>query len=71
MVPLKYPSNFWRTLEMHLINCETNVILSWSEKRVIDLILLQIKQLYVLYIPIVTLSTQDNAKNIATIEIRF
>ena len=56
---------------MHLINCETNVILSWSEKCVIDLILLQIKQLYVLYIPIVTLSTQDNAKNIATIEIRF
>ena len=22
MVPLKYPSNFWRTLEMPLINCE-------------------------------------------------
>ena len=37
MVPLKYPSNFWKTLEMHLINCETNVILSWSEKCVIDL----------------------------------
>ena len=24
MVPLKYPSNFWRTLEMPLINCEVN-----------------------------------------------
>ena len=27
MVPLKYLSNFWRTLEMSLINCEVNLIL--------------------------------------------
>ena len=27
MVPLKYLSNFWRTLEMPLINCE---VLTWS-----------------------------------------
>ena len=27
MVPLKYLSNFWRTLEMPLINCEDNLIL--------------------------------------------
>ena len=26
MVPLKYLSNFWRTLEMPLINCEDNLI---------------------------------------------
>ena len=26
MVPLKYLSNFWRTLEMLLINCEVNLI---------------------------------------------
>ena len=26
MVPLKYLSNFWRTLEMTLINCEVNLI---------------------------------------------
>ena len=25
-VPLKYLSNFWRTLEMPLINCEVNLI---------------------------------------------
>ena len=31
MVPLKYLSNFWRTLEMHLINCEISLILTWSE----------------------------------------
>ena len=28
MVPLKYLSNFWRTLEMPLINCEINLILT-------------------------------------------
>ena len=35
MVPLKYLSNFWRTLEMPLINCEVNLILTWSENYVI------------------------------------
>ena len=29
MVLLKYLSNFWRTLEMPLINCEVNLILTW------------------------------------------
>ena len=29
IVPLKYLSNFWRTLEMPLINCEVNLILTW------------------------------------------
>ena len=35
MVPLKHLSNFWRTLAMPLINCEVNLILTWSEKCVI------------------------------------
>ena len=30
MVPLKYLSNFWRALEMPLLNCEVNLILTWS-----------------------------------------
>ena len=30
MVPLKYLSNFWSTLEMLLINCEVELILTWS-----------------------------------------
>ena len=30
IVPLKYVSNFWRTLEMPLIHCEVNLILAWS-----------------------------------------
>ena len=29
MVLLKYISNFWRTLETPLINCEINLILTW------------------------------------------
>ena len=28
IVPLKYLSNFWRTLEMPLINCEVNLVLT-------------------------------------------
>ena len=35
MVPLKYLSNFWRTLEMPLINCEINLHLNWSKKCVL------------------------------------
>ena len=35
MVPLKYLTNFWRTLEMRLINCAVNLILTWSSTRVI------------------------------------
>ena len=31
MIPLKYLSNFWRTLEIPLIKCEINLILTWSE----------------------------------------
>ena len=31
MVPLKYLSNFWRTLEMLLTTCEINLILTWSK----------------------------------------
>ena len=65
MVPLKYLSNFWRTLEVPLINCEVNLILTCSLNCVI---------IYstgagrfaitdrILYVPAVTLSTQENTK---------
>ena len=67
MVPLKYleNSNFWRTLEMPLINCEINLIFTWSDKRVLSndtrattFALTDTK----LYDPVVISSTQDNAK---------
>ena len=35
IVALKYLSNFWRTLGMPLINCEVNLILTWSRSCVI------------------------------------
>ena len=63
MVPLKYLSNFWRTLEMPFINCEVNLILTWSSTCVITesngagtFAITDTK----LYLPVVTLSTQEN-----------
>ena len=35
IVPLKYLRDFWRTLEMLLINCEINFVLTWSSACVI------------------------------------
>ena len=35
MVPLKYLSNFWRTPEMPLINCEVELVLNGSANCVI------------------------------------
>ena len=35
IVPLKYLSNFWRTLDIPLINCEINLILTWSKNCVL------------------------------------
>ena len=35
MMPLKFLSNFWRTLEMPLINCEINLDINWSKNRVV------------------------------------
>ena len=57
MVPLKYLSNFWRTLEMPLINCEVNLILTWSSTCVIT-----DSNGAKLYVPKVALSTRENTK---------
>ena len=68
MVPVKYLSNFWRTLEMPLINCEFNLILTWSSKCVIIATVNQNQNAKFaitdtkLYVPVVTLSTQENTK---------
>ena len=65
IVPLKYLSNFWRTLQMPLIHCEVNLILTWSSTCVItnstSAGIFPITDTK-LYIPVVTLSIQDNAK---------
>ena len=35
VVPLKYLSNFWRSLEMPLINCKVELSLNWIENCVL------------------------------------
>ena len=68
MVPLKYFFNFWRTLEMPLINCEVNLILTWSANCVLIATAIQNQAATFeitdtkLYVPVVTLSTQENSK---------
>ena len=78
IVPLKYLSNFWRTLEMSLINCEINLDLKWSKNCVIVAtdVADQEKTLFSttdtkLYVPVVTLSTQDNAKQLKQLVFGF
>ena len=65
LVPLKHLSNFWRALEMFLINSEINLILTWSENYVISSATGEANFNVTdtkLYVPVVTVSTQDNAK---------
>ena len=35
VIPLKHLSNFWRALNIPLINCEVELILTWSNKCVL------------------------------------
>ena len=74
IVPLKYLSNFWRTLEMLLINCEVNLLLAWSKDCVITNSTGEGKFAITdtkLYFSVVTLSTQDNAKLLQQLEFSF
>ena len=73
-MPLKYLTNFWRTLEMPLINCEVNLDLTWSRDCVITnstgagkFAITETK----FYVPVVTLSTQDNAKLLQQVKSGF
>ena len=68
MAPLKYLCNFWRTLEMPLINSKINLMLTWSSNCVIvstnvanQIAIFAITDTK-LYAPVVTLAIQDNAK---------
>ena len=63
VVPLKYLSNFFRLLEMPLINCKIKLNLSWKKERVLSnqagaavFIINDTK----LYVSVVTLSKEDN-----------
>ena len=54
---LKYLSNSWKSLEMPLISCEINLNLTCHQNTLF--LIEHVKQLYVL---VVTLSSQANAK---------
>ena len=81
VVPLKYLSNFWRSLDIPLINCEVEIILTWTKNCVLaDMtaraaennndppvivattgLEFQIKDTK-LYVPVVTLSKENDIK---------
>ena len=66
-VPLKYLSNFWRSLQMALINCKVELSLKWIENCVLTAAINANKVIFKitdakLYVPIVTLSIKDNSK---------
>ena len=67
VVPLKYVSNFFRSLEMPLVNCEIDLELTWHKDcmisnanaaagQIVSFMITYTK----LYVPVVTLSTKDN-----------
>ena len=77
MMLLSYLSVFWRSLELPLINYEINLILTWSANFFIvstnatnqnaTFAITDTK----LYVPVVTLSTQDNAKLLQQLKSSF
>ena len=67
VVPLKYVSNFFRSLKMPLVNCKIDLELTWHKDCMIssaDAAAGQIVSFMItntkLYVPVVTLSTKDN-----------
>ena len=77
MIPLKYLGNFWKTLEMPLINCEICLQLKWSKNCVLvaGTAAKQIPYFQItdtkLYVPVVTSLTQDNIKLLKQLESNF
>ena len=61
IVPLKYLSNFWRSLELPLINCKVHLELDWIEDCILSSAGNSAKYEITdakLHVPIVTLSTK-------------
>ena len=79
VIPLKHLSNFWRSLNIPLINCEVDLILTWSKNYVLvhmterdaeghdpaivastglEFTIIDTK----LYVPVVTLSKENDIK---------
>ena len=63
VVPLKYLSNFFRSLEMPLINCKIKLNLTWKKECVLSTSIGE--SVFIIndtkmYVPVVTLSKEDN-----------
>ena len=83
-VPLKYLSNFWRSLEMPLINCRVELSLRWigifvlttapiganANATCADSATFKITDAK-LYVPVVTLSAEDSARLTKQLDDRF
>ena len=63
-LPLKYLSNFWRSLEMQIINCKVELLLKWYERCLLTAATTATFNITdaKLYVPIVNLSIEDNYK---------
>ena len=74
MVPSKYLSKFWRTVEMLLINCKLCLQLKWS-KDTAGAAANQVPEIKItytkLYVPVVTFLTQDDIKLLKQLESGF
>ena len=80
LLSLKHLSNFWRTLDMHLINCKVSLTFIWSRECVITSMERRIRtnirrhisltggthqiSNIKLRVPVVTLSTEDDNKSL-------
>ena len=65
VLPLKYLSNFWRSLEMPLIHCKVELSLKWYENCILssaETVATPAITDTKFYAPVVTLKTGDNAK---------
>ena len=85
VIPLKHLRNFWRSLNIPLINCEVELILTWSKNCVlVDMTADAVADPAIaaptelgfeitdtkLYVPLVTLSKEKRQKTFRTTKIR-
>ena len=89
VIPLKHLSNFWRSLDIPLINCEVEIILTWSKNCVLADMTVRAAGNNVptaivapsgatfqitdtkLYLPVVTLSKENDIKVLETLKSGF
>ena len=88
VIPLKHLSNFWRSLNIPLINCEVELILTWSKNcvladmttkgaegdnpAIVALVVLTFEITDVkLYVPVVTLSKENDTKLLEQLKLGF